>query len=133
MKKCLYLGLIALLLNSCTLLFPGSKVVPEETVKLGITSKTNDKQEYEEFFLKLDGQVYSWKIDEPDKPTVKRIDVTKGQHEYELTVKSSITTSKGKDLIMGTSSGTLTVLNSKDLKLVWDKKLEGNHYKISLR
>lgn len=121
-------------LSSCTKsLFKDKAAVVDNSVNFGIISKTNQKQEYEEFFLKIDGKDYNWKITEPGKQTVKRFNLEKGIYNYELTVKSMINSSAGRDLIVGTSSGKLSLENSKDLELVWDKKLKDNVYKVSLK
>lgn len=136
MKKVIFLSLLIVSgLSSCTKPFFKKKVVVpvDNSVKFGIISQTNQKQEYEEFFLKIDGKDYNWKITQPGKKTVKRIDLDKGIYTYELTVKSMVNSSAGRDLIVGTSSGKLSLENSKDLELVWDKKLKDNVYKVSLK
>ncbi len=138
MKKLIILSAFALLIASCVKqpvkYVEVVKEVPKvEMVTLGILSQTNKNQEYEDFFLVIDGKTYSWKIDEPGKKVMRNIELTKGQHEYELTVKSKINTSDGNRMIVGSSSGILTMLDSKNMKLVWDRKMDDNIYKVSLQ
>lgn len=102
-------------------------------VKLGILSQMKDKQEYEEFYLSIDDQTFSWSIIEPNQSVLKRVNLKKGEHQYRILVKTIVNTSKGKQMIIGTSSGKLTIEKSQDLKLVWTKKIKGNIYKVSLR
>lgn len=130
MKNILLFALVLSIASACR---PQPVKPVDDTVKFGIISKTNSKQEYEEFFLKIDDENFNWKITEPNKKTVKRISLAKGVHNYELTVKSMINSSAGKDLIIGTSSGRISIDKSKDLELVWDKKMKDNVYKVSLK
>lgn len=113
----------------------GKKDIPENNnfVKLGIQSQIKDKQKYEEFYLKVDDKIYNWSVDQDNKSVLKRVKLEKGKHQYKIIVKTVVETSKGPQMIFGTSSGNLTIEKSKDLKLVWTKKLKENIYKVSLQ
>jgi hypothetical protein len=137
MKKVIFISAFLFVLTSCRKPPVVVEVIKEvekvEMVTLGILSQTNKNQEYEDFFLVIDGKTYSWKIDEPERKVMRKIELTKGQHEYELTVKSKINTKEGNKMIVGSSKGILTLLDSKNMKLVWDRKMDDNVYKVSLQ
>lgn len=102
-----------------------------DPVKLGLYSKVNPKQEYEEFYLTIGNKTYNWSITQDMPKVLRRINLEKGEHDYKLLVKSIADTKKGKKLVMGTSSGKLIIEKDQDLAIKWVKKLKGNVYKIS--
>ena len=105
---------------------------PATAVKFGLLSQVNPKQEYEEFFLSIGDQTYNWSITQEVPKVLRRITLEKGTYEYKLLIKSIAKTKTGRKLIMGTSSGKLTIEKSQDLAIKWKKKLQGNVYKIGL-
>ncbi|MFZ1789955.1 MAG: C1 family peptidase [Saprospiraceae bacterium] len=103
---------------------------PTNTVKFGLFSQVNPKQEYEEFFLSIGDQTYNWSITQDVPKVLRRIILEKGTYDYKLLVKSIAKTKTGRKLIMGTSSGKLTIEKSQDLAIKWKKELQLNVYKI---
>jgi len=103
---------------------------PTNAVKFGLLSQVNPKQEYEEFFLSIGDKTYNWSITQEMPKVLRRITLEKGTYEYKLLVKSIAKTKTGRKLIMGTSSGKLTIEKSQDMAIKWKKKLQGNIYKI---
>lgn len=122
-----------------------AKLLPEEKkeeslppptadkVKFGILAQMKDKQEYEEFYLTIDGEIYQWSINEPNQKVLKRVTLSKGTHQYKLLVKTIVKTDKGKQMIIGVSSGKLSIDKSQDLQLTWVKKIKGNVFKVSFK
>ena len=106
---------------------------PAKMSKLGILTSMKDKQKYEEYYLIIDNKTYHWSINEANKKVLRRFNIPKGQHDYKLLAKTIVNTSKGKQMIIGTSSGKITIKKDKDLVLKWVKKIEGNIYKLSFR
>jgi C1A family cysteine protease len=104
-----------------------------DKVKLGILAQMKDKQEYEEFYLTIDNQIYQWSINEPNQKVLKRVALSKGEHQYKLLVKTVVKTDKGKKMIIGVSSGKLSITKSQDLELVWVNKIKGNVFKVSFK
>lgn len=104
-----------------------------DKVKFGILAQMKDKQEYEEFYLTIDNQTYQWSIDEPNQKVLKRITLSKGKHDYKLVVKTLVKTDKGKQMIIGVSSGKLSIDKSQDLQLIWVEKIKGNVFKVSFQ
>jgi len=102
----------------------------ENTVKFGLLSQVNPKQEYEEFFLTIGDNTYNWSITQQVPKVLRRITLEKGTYDYKLLVKSIAKTKSGRKLIMGTSSGKLTIEKSQDMAIKWRKKIQGNIYKI---
>lgn len=102
-------------------------------VHFGIMSEMSEKQVYEEYYLTIDDETYHWSITEPNKKVLKRIQMNKGDHTYKLLVKTIVNTSKGRQMIIGTSSGDLRIQKSKDLQLIWKQKIKGNVYKVSFK
>ena len=103
---------------------------PKDFVKLGIFSKVNPKQEYEEFVLTIGDKTYNWSINQDMPKVLRRITLGKGTYNYKILVKSIAKTKSGRKLIMGTSSGKLTIEKNQDLAIKWRKKLKENIYKI---
>lgn len=103
----------------------------KDPVKFGLYSQVNPKQEYEEFYLTIGDKTYNWSITQDMPKVLRRINLEKGDYDYKLLVKSVAKTKKGKKLVMGTSSGKLTIQKDQDLAIKWVKKLKGNEYKIS--
>lgn len=99
-------------------------------VKFGLLSQVNPKQEYEEFTLTIGGKIYNWSITQEMPKVLRRITLEKGTYEYKLLVKSIANTKKGRKMVMGSSSGKLTIEKSQDLAIKWRQKLKGNIYKI---
>jgi hypothetical protein len=122
-----------------------AKLLPEEKkeeplppptsdkVKFGILAQMKDKQEYEEFYLTIDGEIHQWSINEPNQKVLKRVTLSKGEHQYKLLVKTIVKTDKGKQMIIGVSSGKLSIDKSQDLQLTWVKKIKGNVFKVSFK
>lgn len=106
---------------------------PSNSVKLGILTAMKAQQDYEEYYLTIDDKTYHWSINEPGKKVLKRIKLDKGEHTYSMVAKTIVKTSKGRQLILGTSSGKLTIEKDKDLVLEWVKKIQGNIYKLSFK
>lgn len=99
-------------------------------VKLGLLSKVNPKQEYEEFFLSIGHKTYNWSITQEMPKVLRRITLKKGSYDYKLVVKSIAKTKTGRKMIIGTCSGKLTIEKSQDLAIKWKQRLQGNIYKI---
>jgi len=108
-------------------------VDPSNSVKLGILTAMKAQQDYEEYYLTIDDKTYHWSITEPGKKVLKRIKLDKGEHTYGMVAKTIVKTSKGKQLVVGTSSGNLTITKDKDLVLEWVKKIKGNVYQLSFK
>ncbi|MCB0517062.1 MAG: C1 family peptidase [Chitinophagales bacterium] len=107
------------------------KIIPDaENVKLGIYAQMKEKQEYEELYLTIDDNTYHWSLTEVGQKVLKRVYLKKGVHQYKLIAKTVVNTSKGRQMIFGTSSGKLTITKDKDLKLKWVKKIEGNVFQL---
>lgn len=104
----------------------------QDQVVLGIESQINPKQPYEEFYLKIDDDLYHWSIREEGQSVLKRFLIDKGEHKYTLIVKSTVVTEQGKQIIMGVAKGDLVLEKDADLKLNWKEQLDGNVYKVSL-
>jgi len=111
---------------------PSSPVILAEQVKLGVLSQVNPKQLYEDFYLKIDDQLHHWSIRGGSQKVLKRIALNRGVHEYALIVKSTILTQQGKEIVMGTAKGKLTIEKDADLKLLWEEQIKDNIYKVSL-
>lgn len=102
----------------------------DQMATLGILSSISDRQAYAEFLLLVDDKTYNWSINTPNQKTLKRIQLPKGTYNYRLVVKTVVYPEGQKKLIFGSSSGKLTIENSRDLRLVWQKKIKGNIFKI---
>lgn len=109
------------------------KTVNANTVKLGLYSEINPKQEYEEFFLTIEDETYSWSINSEMPKVLKRISLEKGIYDYKLLIKSIVKTQKGRKMVMGTASGKLTIEKDQDLAIVWKEKLEDNIFKVGFK
>lgn len=103
------------------------------SVKFGLFSQVNPKQEYEEFFLTIGDKSYNWAIDQKNPKVLRRINVEKGVHEYKLLIKSIVNTSKGRKMVMGTASGKLTIEKNQDLAIVWEKEIQDNIFKVGFK
>lgn len=103
---------------------------PTISVNFGLLSQVNPKQEYEEFFLSIGDKTYNWSITQEMPKVLRRITLEKGTYNYKLFVKSIAKTKTGRKLIMGSSSGLLTIEKSQDLAIKWKQRLRGNIYKI---
>jgi C1A family cysteine protease len=103
---------------------------PLHYVNLGLLSQVNPKQEYEEFFMTIGDQTYRWSINQEFPKILKRISLLKGTYKYSLLVKTIIKTKSGRKMIIGTSSGNLTIEKNHDLVIKWKNKLQDNVYKI---
>lgn len=77
-----------------------------------IRSKSTKK-----LFLTIDNHTYQWSINRDQPKVLRRINLEKGDHKYKLLVKSIVMTDKGRQMVIGSSSGNLKIEKSKDLKL----------------
>ncbi|MCZ2101577.1 MAG: C1 family peptidase [Chitinophagales bacterium] len=108
-----------------------SKIYAEGSVQLGLLSQVNPKQEYEEFLLLVGDKTYNWSITQDMPKVLRRITLEKGTHNYRLLVKSIAHTKSGRKMVIGTSTGSLTIEKDQDLEVKWKKKIKNNVYKIS--
>lgn len=111
---------------------PSIEIVDYREVSLGVRSQINPKQIYEDFYMKIGNELHHWSIYDQEESVLKRISVPKGKHDYALIVKSTVVTDSGKEIVMGTAKGELTIEKNADMKLVWKDQIKGNIYKLSL-
>lgn len=111
---------------------PEPNEMNEEYVTIGIQSKINPKQPYEEFFLKIGDQFIRWSITDTLEPVTHNIALPQGKHDYALIVKSTVLTKKGKEIVMGTAKGKLQIEKDATLQLVWKEQIKDNVFSVSL-
>jgi C1A family cysteine protease len=130
-----HIGTLAVWADAMTEATADEAVNPEddtnESVSLGIYAELKPKQLYEELYLTVDGKTHHWSLDEEGVRILKKIHLAPGDHTYKLLAKTVVMTTKGKQMVVGSSKGNLTITKDKNLKLVWDKKINGNVYKLS--
>lgn len=104
----------------------------ENEAIIGIFSSLKDKQDYQEVILIINDERIEWSLTKKENNYLKRITIPKGEYDYRLLVKTVVHTQDGPEMVVGTSRGKMTIGNSKDLKLFWERKIDGNIYKVTL-
>lgn len=104
----------------------------DNTAKLGIYSELREAQEYMEIYFTHGEQTYQWALTETGDKILRRITLEKGTQPYRILVKTVVDTPSGKQLVIGTSSGNLTINTDRDLRLKWVENIQGNVYKVTL-
>lgn len=104
----------------------------EEHAMLSIDGKLKEEQDYQEYFIKIGDRIWEWSLTKEVDEKVKDLQIPLGKHDYRILVKTVVNTSKGKKMVIGTSSGSLTMNGSRTMKVKWVKAINGNVFKITL-
>lgn len=110
-----------------------NKVGPSSnTAKLGIYSELRDAQDYMEIYFTHGDNSYQWALTKDNEKILRRFTLEKGTKPYRILVKTLVETPTGKQMIIGSSSGNLTIQTDRDMRLRWVENIQGNVYKVTL-